>query len=221
MLIFSFDCAIKNFGYCVIEITPTDWRQQLAELIKTFHTMTEMLRGASTLKRKTLAELLELSEKLKTFLDGLVTVKAIGVRDIRDEQTEKLSAAKAKIFLNELDKTFGNPDFVLVEKQMSLNNHAYAVENFVEYHYALVSQLSIVSPGLKNLICFDQKNGRYDCFAGKQNNYQTNKKHTTYNCKYFFEKSGLWQKFEFDKFKKFDDLSDAFMMCMAWVLLKS
>lgn len=220
MLIFSFDCAIKNFGYCVVEITPTNWRQQLSELIRQLHTCVEGLRH-STIKRKILKDLLELSQKFKTFLDGLVQVKAIGVIDIRDEQTEKLSAAKAKIFLNDLDKKFGNPDFVLVEKQMSLNNHAYAVENFVEYHYALVSKLSIVSPGLKNLICFDQKNGRYDCFVGKQNNYQTNKKHTTYNCKYFFEKLGLWQQFEFDKFKKFDDLSDAFMMCMAWVLLKS
>lgn len=220
MLIFSFDCAIKNFGYCVVEIKPNDWRAKIKIMIDLFHTFAENLKKKA-ISKNTLNDFAQLTCLFNEFLDSFINVKAIGLRDIRDGQTEKLSANKTKSFLNELDEKYGKPNYVLVEKQMSLNNHAFAVENFVEYHYALGDgRLIIVSPGLKNLIYFDQKNGKYECFIGKQSNYLTNKKHTTYNCKYFFEHAGIWQKFGFDQVKKFDDISDAFMMCMAWVLLK-
>lgn len=222
MIIFSFDCAIKNFGYCVIELSDVCWRQLLEELGKKLHYEVQKIQSERNETKiiEQLAGVANVIRKIKDFLDCLVIIRDIGLRDIRDEKSEKLSASKTKNFLSELDEKFGKPHHVLVERQMSLNNHAFAVENFVEYHYANVSPLTIMPPSLKNMICFDEKNGRYECFNGQYTNYIANKKHTMHNCKYFFEKNGIWHKFHFDKIKKFDDLSDAFMMGMAWILLK-
>ncbi len=223
MIIFSFDCAIKNFGYCVMKLSTQHWRVKLYELVADVHIKTQKLNRccAENLSiTDVLKELLLSLKSMESFFTELIVIKDIGVRDIRDVSTEKLSASNTKIFLTELDTKFGKPDYVLVERQMSLNNHAYAVENFVEYHYANQARVVTMPPSLKNMICFDQKDGKYECFIAKHNNYTANKKHSTYNCKYFFEKNGLWQYFKFDSFKKFDDLSDAFMMGMAWILLK-
>jgi hypothetical protein len=134
------------------------------------------------------------------------------------------------------------PDIVLIEHQMKFNDKARSISKYIEEFYTTIEECKIsyqlkdfplkdyivplqhkchvfiVNPGIKNKYHFTEE-GKYKHFISKYSNYVANKKHTTYNFKYYLESIG--EQSLIANIKKLDDISDAFMMAYGWCNEKS
>ena len=114
------------------------------------------------------------------------------------------------------------------DNSSSINNITYAVNNYPINRINSSSSSSsssssklkivdIVGTGIKNSISFSEE-GAYYNFIVRYSNKVSNKKHTSWNFKYFMEHFGNLDADFFIKLsKKYDDISDSFMMIFGWL----
>lgn len=244
-IIYSFDCAIKNLGFCCIKLSDT-YKEEIDILIEEIQ---QFYDNIPKTKKETLEKILYILSKANKIMDSIFEIQYINVFDLIPDNkvaqvkfTEILKRLKYVIFC--LTKQLPKPDYVLIENQMSVNDKARGISRYIEEYfvplgcddntlityalckYPLISaelpknidatKVCIVAPGLKNAFQIDHVDGSYGKFTEKYaTNYSANKAHTTHNFKHWLKITGQMNIIE-NCPNKLDDLSDAFMMAYAW-----
>lgn len=219
--IFSFDCAVKNFGYCIADC------MHPSEVLKIIQAAARLLREhiGNTKKQTLLKDI----TTINSAIDNVLVIKAVNRINVGLdlEGKTKPDPYAIKMFLESLH-TFGIPDLVLIERQMTVNFNAFAVLNYIEYHFAGSARIQIVNPADKNMITLDKNNGDYEKFVIGHTLYTANKKHSEHNFIYFLTKiASAESKKNINgedmrhcdivarlKNTKVNDMSDAFMMVL-------
>jgi len=214
MIIFSFDCALKNFGVCCIDVN-INWKDEILTI------KNEIFSISKSSSEDKLEMIKQKLLQVKTILDNVFKIIFINKVDV--SVIDKCIGVKT--LLKDLEK-IAKPDIVLIENQWAVNDKAKAVAHFIEMFYADTDSNSViysipfnnethipekktiiktVQPSLKN--CFDMdKSYKKEGFK-KMSSYRANKKHSVVNFNYYCD------LFKCEvKIKKKDDIADAFMM---------
>ncbi len=244
MIIYSFDCAIKNLGFCCIEVN-TNWRNDVAKNIKDIETF-----YADSLDENPLDTMHNLVTKSEKIVNSILDIKYMNIFDfaaegcVRDVKfTEVVKRLKYILFC--LETQLPKPDVVLIEYQMNVNDKARGIARYIEEYflpiggtdatityamdaYPLIDAdipatlakntvIHMVPPNIKNAYQVDSSpKGGYQAFIVKHNRaYDANKAHTTHNFKYFLETRGLSDVIKGIP-NKLDDIADAFMQAYGW-----
>jgi hypothetical protein len=185
-IIYSFDCAIKNLGFCCIEID-NEWRNKTAKLINSLNTFYENIPENKQELTQKMTSLIKQTDQL---ISNRLIIKYINVFDLVPEG--KASATKFQEILKRLkyviyclEKQLPPPDVVLIEYQMNINDKARGVSRYIEEHFTaigcsldtdsityaldnfpligaeiptnqLLCSVHIVAPGLKNMYPIDK-----------------------------------------------------------------
>lgn len=142
MIIYSFDCAVKNLGVCIAEID-VDWRKKVDVLA-------DRLLEVETLG---LDEIHETLLELEAVLDGMFKVLWVNTLDIsggvkaRDLTGDQIMQ-RIKYVLTCIDSQMPRPSAVLIERQMKVNPIASAVSNFIQGYYTIVQPENTVFKAL-------------------------------------------------------------------------
>ncbi len=249
MIIFSFDCAIKNLGFCCLEIN-TDWKDQNEELIEEIYKFYDRIEEFDN--KALLDEMRTLADKADALVESILSIKYLQIFDlVSDHKVKEVSYSeivkRLKYILYCLGKQLPEPDVVLIEHQMHINDKARGISRYIEDYYTPVQKIKApmtyaieayplleddltgvepnckvycVGPSLKNSYQTDpSKAGSYQRFIEKYNsNYAANKAHAVYNFKYFLKTRDLDDVIKGIN-NKLDDISDAFMQAYAWCRL--
>jgi hypothetical protein len=243
MIIYSFDCAVKNLGVCCISVDE-HWRDKISAHVTDLYKLYEMEGTRKEFLDRTQA----IMRGIDSTLDNMYKLVWINVFDLIPGQ--KLTSvpfgqivAKLKYIMWYLGKTLPEPDVVLIEYQMNANDKARGISRFIEEYYTPLKELEsdvsigidayplntdtdlpdtrnvevcIINPTLKNAYQVDKSDaGNYSTFIQKYSNYVANKKHTTHNFKHYMSMIGKESELV-GLANKLDDVSDAFMMAYAW-----
>ena len=242
MMIFSFDCAIKNLGFCCLEIND-NWRDEVADLI------VEIENFYLDPTDSPLDKMQEIVSKADLLVDSIIKIKYMNIFDLAAEgkaRSTKYSEVvkRLKYILYCLEKQLPSPDIVLIEYQMNVNDKARGISRYIEEYYLPIGdtdatityamndypliaadlpdnvptrKIYTITASLKNAYQTDPTvEGSYQTFIEKYNrNYDANKAHTTHNFTYFLKSRGLSHTIE-NIPNKLDDISDSFMQAYAW-----
>lgn len=241
MIIFSFDCAIKNLGFCCLEVDNA-WREKSDELIAHIENFYESDTADP------LNEMFDIIKQADQIVNSIIQIKYMNIFDLASEGKVKETkysevVKRLKYILYCLDKQLPSPDVVLIEYQMNVNDKARGISRYIEEYYLPIgadatityamsdypleafdlpdvqrnTQVYTVMPALKNAYQVDPSEaGEYQTFIQKYNtNYTANKAHAVHNFKYFLQTRGLSHVIKNTR-NKLDDISDAFMMAYAW-----
>ncbi len=245
MIIFSFDCAIKNLGFCCIEIDEK-WREKTSNIIQTLHKLYEDIKDMT--KSEFLQKTQTIIKSIDKLLSNMFKLHFANIIDLIPEK--KVESVKFSTILRNLkytieclNKQLPTPDIVLIETQMAVNDKARGVSRYIEDIYTSVEEpedsitfaiasfpiipveitnskstkVFYINPVLKNKYSVDLSyKGDYSSFIEKLSNYTANKNHTTYNFKFYMNKTGKGELLK-NIPNKLDDVSDAFMMAYAWL----
>ena len=242
MIIYSFDCAIKNVGFCCLSVN-TEWRTDVQNII----TETDNFYQSSS--KDPLSTMNDLLQKADKIVDSILDIKYMNIFDLAAEGnaldvklTEIVKRLKYVLFC--LEKQLPAPDIVLIEYQMNANDKSRGISRYIEEYflplggtdatitaaiasYPLIAadippelvkftQIHLVNPNLKNAYKVDPSElGDYQTYIVKYNRTYANKAHTTHNFRYFLQTRGLSHVIE-DVPNKLDDAADAFMQAYAW-----
>lgn len=245
MIIFSFDCAIKNLGFCCIEFDEK-WRTKAAEIINRLNNLYSIIENIS--KDDFLNKSYEILRDTNNLLSNMFKLRYANTIDLISEK--KVEEVKyndifksLKYVLECLNRQLPKPDIVLIETQMCVNDKARGISRYIEDMYSdveipdteitfaikefpliafdiydfLGKKVQCVNATLKNTYSVDlSSEGDYSEFISKYTNYCANKKHTEHNFKYYMNKTGRGKMLK-NIPNKLDDVSDAFMMAYAWL----
>lgn len=249
MIILGFDCAIKNLGICCIEINDNwreEVAEIIDELNRFYSTMDQYADKSKFLSKieeifTRIVKLLDSMFQIR-FLNIIDLIP--GKKVLTVKYKDILKSLKYTLYC--LNKQLPKPDKVLIENQMNINDKARGISRYIEEFYTDISDVDvsityaidaypilaikpvktkpcdvvIVAPTLKNGYKTDPSElGDYSTYIEKYSNYTANKKHTTWNFKYFMEVFGKKQEIQSIN-NKLDDISDAFMMTYAWCKYK-
>ena len=236
MLIFGFDCAIKNLGICCVEFDEKFPQKIMICMQKLF----SIYKNIDAITKDELKNTLKsIYEDLKKIIDNIITIVWCNVIDLTPGKNVKNNitdhSKKIKYVLSLLDANLSVPDYVLIEHQMKANDITRLMSSAISYHYSPVEKtdlclgvkqyplpnpvdvkgntiVKVIGASLKNSIAFC-KEGDYSNFILKTTNYTANKKHTTFNFEYFLKIFGI----HIDNTKKMNDIADAFMMIIGFI----
>jgi len=133
MIIFSFDCAVKNLGFCCVEINE-NWRADLAKL------MQEIYQFYQDPPDNTLDYLFNLLKRIDKQIDQIFLIKYMNIFDLLPDgkitdykNNQVISRLKYLLFC--LQHQLPKPDYVLVEYQMNINDKSRSVSKYIEDFY--------------------------------------------------------------------------------------
>lgn len=245
MIIFSFDCAIKNLGFCCIEIDD-QWRIKVSKIINDLYDLYGNIGNMS--KDAFLQKSYDIIKQVDQVLKNMFKLHFANTIDlISDKKMKEVKYSdifkSLKYTLECLNRQLPKPDVVLIETQMSINDKARGISRYIEDMYSEVEipdekitfaikefplisfdiydsptkKVQCINPVLKNSYSVDlSPKGDYSAFISKYSNYDANKKHTEYNFRYYMNKTGRGKMLKGVP-NKLDDVSDAFMMAYAWL----
>lgn len=249
MIILGFDCAIKNLGICCIEINDNwrDEVSMIITELNEFYSNMDKYSDKSSFLNK-VKEIFTRINKLLNSMFQIKFLNIIdlipGKKVLTVKYKDILKSLKYTLYC--LNKQLPKPDKVLIENQMNINDKARGISRYIEEFYTDISDVEvsityaigsypveaykpiktkpcdvvIVAPTLKNGYKTDPSElGDYSTYIAKYTNYTANKKHTTWNFKYFMNVFGNKEELESVN-NKLDDISDAFMMTYAWCKYK-
>jgi hypothetical protein len=243
MIIYSFDCAIKNLGFCCLQVND-NWRNDLKKHIAKVEAFYE------TSSETPLDTMQILLKEADTIVNSVLEIKYLNIFDFAAEgltKDVKFSEVvkRLKYILFCLEKQLPKPDVVLIEYQMNANDKARGIARYIEEYflpiggtdatitYAIPSypliaadippelekytKIYMVTPNLKNAYQTDpSEKGDYQTYIVKYNRpYDANKAHSVHNFKYFLESRGLSHTVA-QIHNKLDDIADAFMQAYSW-----
>ena len=136
MIIYSFDCAIKNLGFCCIEIDD-NWRHKTSKLLDK---ITNFYTNIPDNKDLLINNILEILKTADNIISNILTIKYINVFDLIPNTTTKkqkfseiLKRLKYTIYC--LENQLPSPDIVLIEYQMNINDKARGISRYIEEHF--------------------------------------------------------------------------------------
>lgn len=136
MIIYSFDCAMKNLGFCCIEIDDK-WREKTAELLDVIE---KFYANPPETKESIQTEMLNIFRTADSIVTNQFVIKYINVFDLIPNGKAKsqkfgdtLQCLKYVVYC--LEKQLPNPDVVLIEYQMNVNDKARGISRYIEEHF--------------------------------------------------------------------------------------
>lgn len=246
MIIFSFDSAVKNLGFCCISVNDT-WQEETVALIDELNAFYDSIPEN---RAQTIKQMRGLTKKADTLINSVFEIKYMNIFDlIPGEQMSTKAYAnvvrRLKYLLFCLTQQLPKPDIVLIEYQMGANDKSRGISRYIEEYfvglnadacneityslpaYPLITaevpdelcigpEIISVNPNLKNAYQVDSSD------AGSYTTFIS--KYTNYTAN---KKHTTWNFQYFlktrgieDKIEgavgKLDDVSDAFMQAFAW-----
>jgi hypothetical protein len=195
MLILSFDPADKTLAVILLHYNE-HWNEELAD--------------CNNLK--------EINEKLDCFT--IIYADVVYVTNPKNKFHVRMMDLKN--FIKKLNRDVVKPAIskykdtikVLVEQQNPSNPISVSISHCLVYQYSNYNSC-LVGASLKNNIELDPNNTYGDFIAKYSTVYTANKKHSENNFLYYLK---IFNKLNIvDKFKKKDDISDAFMQILGWL----
>jgi hypothetical protein len=243
-IIYSFDCAIKNLGFCCISVN-TNWREEANDVINRLDCFYAQENTDNTLDK--MCSFLQESNKI---IDSVFEIKYMNIFDLAAEGKAKETkltevVKRLKYIMFCLEKQLPKPDIVLIEYQMNVNDKSRGISRYIEEYYLPLgdtdarityamsayplaavdipvelttdTKIHIIAPTLKNSYQTDPSEaGDYQTYILKHNtNYAANKAHAVHNFKHFVESRGLSHTI-YKIPNKLDDIADAFMQAYGW-----
>ena len=242
MIIYSFDCAIKNLGFCCLSVND-GWRTDVKNIVNTINAF----YNSDT--HDPITEMQNLLIKSDEIVNSVFEIKYMNIFDFAAEGSKNVKftevVKRLKYILFCLESQLPKPDVVLIEYQMNANDKARGISRYIEEYFLPIggtdatitaafaayplndadipislhkdTKIIMVNPSIKNAYKIDpSEKGDYQTYIVKYNRaYDANKAHTTYNFKYFLETRGLSHVIE-NVPNKLDDIADAFMQAYGW-----
>ena len=205
MLILSFDCANKSLAYSLIDVN--------IDLLK------EILNKYPNRKK---------NQEIIIDVDDISTCFTYVDSDVADLlDGKKLKNVSSVDRAKSLRKYIDNKKFdidintnILIEKQPEkVNVKSCSVSDQLLYHFANQTNISTISPSLKNKISFTSENNSliYNKFVTKySSSYIANKNHAKENFLHFINKSGQEHVISNVKKSNYNDIADSFMQIIAY-----
>lgn len=244
--IYSFDCAIKNLGICVVSVN-TKWEEE----IKSYTQQLYDLYDSDTNKDEFLKRAFELASNINYTLESRFKLEWANVIDLIPEKKVlevkfPIILRKLKYVLHMLNKTLPPANYVLIENQMNINDKARGVSRYIEEYYTPLQELeSDITVGLD---CYPLKTYKLDIKElstntaelfivqpSLKNSYQIDptevgsyatyiEKYTNYTANkkhttanFVYYMKSMGKSDEIASIKnKLNDIADAFMMAYAW-----
>ena len=144
MIIFSYDCAIKNLGFCCIEFDE-NWRKKAAKLIsrlQKIYTDVDQLSKAEFIEKA-----LSITKDIDNLLSNIFKLRFANIIDlIPGQKLKKVKYSdifkRLKYIVECLNRQLPKPDVVLIETQMSVNDKARGISRYIEDTYSSVEMPS-------------------------------------------------------------------------------
>ena len=246
MIIFSFDCAIKNLGFCCIEVN-TNWSKQTELIIQEF---TQLYSNDDQDSINVLDKIHILVKKTDTLVNSIFQIKYMNIFDLAAEGKAKETklteiVKRLKYILFCLGNQLPKPDIVLIEYQMNANDKSRGICRYIEEYYLpiggtdatityampeyplyasdisaeLISEtkIYIVPPSLKNSYQIDPSiKGAYQTFIEKCNRSYDANKAHAIYNFVYFLQTRNLSHTIKNIPNKLDDIADAFMQAYSW-----
>jgi hypothetical protein len=136
MIIYSFDCAIKNLGICCIEIDD-HWQEKISRIIEELELFYENIESIDEYFKQAKVIL----SNIETLLSNKFKIRFLNIIDLVPEG--KVASCRSKDILRRLkyclyclDNQLPKPDVVLIEHQMTQNDKARGISRYIESHYS-------------------------------------------------------------------------------------
>lgn len=243
MIIFSFDCAIKNLGFCCVEINEK-WREKASACVDKIN---DFYKSIPNDPNKIIENIYSLVKTLHAIINNMFKLiyfnrfNLICEKKVKEEPYDVI-LSRLKFVMKSIDITLLQPNIVLIENQWKINDLSRGISRFIQDHYSCIdfdnvdyryliptmpleeineekmsTIVHIVPPTFKNAFKTDPTEaGDYSSFISKYSNYLANKKHTTHNFLYYLKKSGQESHVNDIAEAELDDIADAFMMAYSW-----
>ena len=247
MIIYSYDCAIKNLGFCCIEIDDL-WKDKISVQIEEI----KKIRETSNISKKVFIKKADTAlQNILKILNGsfkLIYVNTFNL--IKDKKVKEVKytdiAKKLKYLLHSIDAQLPTPNYILIENQMSPNDKARGILRYLEDHYlplekpedeiqfaikdyplnfidvpdaknAVRKNIVCINPNLKNCYSIDKSDN------GKYSYYIRKYSNYTANKKHTTHNFKYYMEKTGNSKKiktktKLDDAADAFMMAYSWAV---
>lgn len=249
MIIYSFDCAIRNLGFCCLKLND-NWRAEMANLILELNTFYD---NSPDSKKEFLSQAYVILKKIDNLLSSILEIVYINVFDLIPG--EKINAKSQRKILQNLkyvmyclEQQLPLADVVLIEYQMNINDKSRGISRYIEdyyipmevdsdakisyglKHFPLIAvnlpelkhrcEVNIVSPSLKNAYNIDTSlEGEYSTFVEKYSKQYDANKAHSKHHFKYYLKIHNLSHIIDDCKNKLDDLADAFMMAYTWCKL--
>ena len=140
MIIFSFDCAIKNLGFCCIEFDEK-WRDKICKLNKE---LSSVYSNIDNMEKLEFVEILtNIIDKISNVVDNLFKLIFANTIDLlHDKNSKKTKFTEVlknlKYVVACLNNQLPKPDIVLIETQMAVNDKARSISRYIEDIYSSI-----------------------------------------------------------------------------------
>ena len=191
--VISFDAGLKNMGVCVIDYILIHDNQTVKNVndVKTCKWLADNIIKIIYLDKWDISKFAKKRNDFVGFAKGLKE-KLIGIQELEPFDT------------------------VLYEHQMNANHRTNVITDFIIYHFVGKCENIVRVPGASKSTVYFSPSLKYQNFASRySSNYTANKKHTELNMKYWYNMHDL----NLPKCK-LDDMADAFMLGVAYILFK-
>ncbi len=138
MLIFGFDCGTVNFGVAAVDVCD---KAELKAFMKKWTAKIKNLYSAESLelsKKDWLNNIALSLELLDQELKQLINIRFVNTFQLipkLNAETKNTVMENLSIVLNSLVATIGQPDIILIEKQMSINTTAMDIVGGIEMFF--------------------------------------------------------------------------------------
>lgn len=138
MLIFGFDCGTVNFGVAAVDVCD---KAELKAFMKKWTAKIKNLYSAESLelsKKDWLNNIVLSLELLDQELKKLINMRFVNTFQLipkLNAETKNTVMENLSIVLNSLVATIGQPDIILIEKQMSINTTAMDIVGGIEMFF--------------------------------------------------------------------------------------
>ncbi len=232
--VLSFDVANKSLAVALIRFDTKKY-ERIEHALGEFRAIkTSGVTGAVLLRA-----FVDMLDRILHIYDNAIDIKYVAVKDLipgkKLSDTDILARTAAlNEYLIQLDTAvapFVDPAEelkVLIEYQMGPNEKSRAVSSQLLYHYTNVlfvagrpvdGNIILVGPSLKNTIYIGADDASYVNFLNnRRTNYAANKAHSRFNLVRLFGIVGKSDMLRDIAKKNYDDLGDAVMMAVAWVV---
>lgn len=200
----SFDCGTKAMGVAVLDIDPLVFKYSPTEVLALIPDLDAKLNALEKMVK-------DLSETIDRviYMHAEVWDLAPGVKgnDLADHMVTV--SRNLKVRLDEL-----NPDLVVYEFQMSVNDKSRANSFLILYHFCDKCPIFRVGGALKNTVTL-AKHLTHQTFIKKNaSSYRANKQHCAASIDWWAQIFGI--KLPIDR-KVYKDAGDAFMQALAMI----
>ena len=136
MIIYSFDCAIKNLGFCCIQVD-NEWRDKIDKLINEVDNFYDNQPESKEEIIKQIYNILKNSDQILSDQFKILYINVFDLVPFNKAKSIKFGdiLKRLKYVVYCLEKQLPPPDVVLIEYQMNINDKSRGISRYIEEHF--------------------------------------------------------------------------------------